>query len=116
MLLNELEFQTINTEFHPKLHRYLTHLVGAIESEDLTQEVFVKISKALQDFRGESQLSTWIYRIATNATWDKKRSRTHRLTQGSKVQILSPRPCPWVIILRRRPKAVSMVVYGKILC
>ena len=83
MIPNELEFQAIYTEFYPKIHRYLTYLVGMSESEDLTQDVFVKISKALQDFRGESQLSTWIYRIATNAAWDKKRSRAYRLAQES---------------------------------
>ncbi len=81
MISNELEFQAIYTEFYPKIHRYLTYLVGMSESEDLTQDVFVKISKALQDFRGESQLSTWIYRIATNTARDKKRSRAYHLAQ-----------------------------------
>jgi len=46
MIQNQLEFQAVYTEFYPKIHRYLTHLVGMSESEDLTQEVFVKISKA----------------------------------------------------------------------
>jgi RNA polymerase sigma-70 factor (ECF subfamily) len=36
------------------------------ESEDLTQEVFVQVFKAIGTFRGESKLSTWIYRIAVN--------------------------------------------------
>ncbi len=54
--------------------RYLTRLVGKNEAEDLTQEVFIKISRGLKDFRGKSQLSTWIYRIATNAALDKLRS------------------------------------------
>jgi RNA polymerase sigma-70 factor (ECF subfamily) len=47
--------------------------VGEYEAEDLTQDVFIKISRALQTFRGESQLSTWIYRIATNAALDRLR-------------------------------------------
>ena len=67
------EFQKIHEAFRPKIHRYLTHLVGEHEAEDLTQEVFVKVSRALETFRGESQLSTWIYRIATNAAIDKMR-------------------------------------------
>jgi RNA polymerase sigma-70 factor (ECF subfamily) len=82
MIQNQLEFQAVYTEFYPKIHRYLTHLVGMSESEDLTQEVFVKISKALQDFRGESQLSNWISRIATNTAVDKKRNRAYQLAQG----------------------------------
>lgn len=36
------------------------------EAEDLTQEVFVQVFKAIGSFRGDSKLSTWIYRIAVN--------------------------------------------------
>lgn len=71
---DELEFQKIYDIFRPKILRYLTRLVGEYEAEDLTQEVFVKVSQALKTFRGESQLSTWIYRIATNAALDRLRS------------------------------------------
>jgi len=68
-----LDFQQVHTEFRPKVQRYLTRLVGEHEAEDLTQEVFVKVSRALKTFRGESKLSTWIYRIATNTALDKLR-------------------------------------------
>ena len=36
------------------------------EAEDLTQEVFVAMHHHLPDFRGDSRLSTWIYRITKN--------------------------------------------------
>ena len=36
------------------------------DADDLTQEVFIKIHKAIDRFREDSQLYTWIYRIATN--------------------------------------------------
>jgi RNA polymerase sigma factor (sigma-70 family) len=36
------------------------------DADDLTQEVFIKIHKAIDNFREDSQLFTWIYRIATN--------------------------------------------------
>ncbi len=72
------DFQKIHAEFRPKIVRYLTRLVGAQEAEDLTQEVFVKISQALNTFRGESQLSTWVYRIATNAALDRLRQPSFR--------------------------------------
>jgi RNA polymerase sigma-70 factor (ECF subfamily) len=78
MSCDELEFQKIHEAFRPKIHRYLTHLVGDPEAEDLTQEVFVKVSRALETFRGESQLSTWLYRIATHADIDKIRSLSFR--------------------------------------
>lgn len=36
------------------------------DADDLTQEVFIKIYSALKSFREESNLFTWLYRIATN--------------------------------------------------
>lgn len=68
-----LDFQKIYDEFRSKIHRYLVRLVGEYEAEDLTQDVFIKVNRALDTFRGQSQLSTWIYRIATNAALDKLR-------------------------------------------
>lgn len=75
---NDLDFQGIYSTFHPKIVRYLANMVGQRDAEDLTQEVFVKVNQALRTFRGESQLSTWIYRIATNAALDKLRSPSFR--------------------------------------
>ncbi len=67
-------FQAIYDEFHPKILRYISSMVGEAEAEDITQEVFIKISRALPEFRGESKLATWVYRIATNAAVDRIRS------------------------------------------
>jgi len=67
----EIRFQQVYDEYQGKVCRYLTRMVGENEAEDLTQEVFVKIGLALETFRGESSLSTWIYQIATNAALDK---------------------------------------------
>jgi RNA polymerase sigma-70 factor (ECF subfamily) len=75
---NELAFNDVYEEFHGKISRYLKRMVGQDEAEDLTQEVFVKISDGLKDFRGESRLQTWIYRIATNAALDRLHSRSFR--------------------------------------
>ena len=75
-----LDFQKIHDEFRPKIQRYLTRLVGEYEAEDLTQDVFIKISRTLQTFRGESKLSTWIYRIATNTALDRLRDPSFKRT------------------------------------
>jgi len=71
-----LDFHEIHDDFRPRILRYLTRLVGQNEAEDLTQDVFLRISQALPAFRGDSQLSTWIYRIATNAAMHRLRSRS----------------------------------------
>lgn len=70
----QLCFQEIYDAYHTKILRYLTRMTGESEAEDLTQEVFAKIDRSLDNFRGESKLSTWIYRIATNTALDRLRS------------------------------------------
>jgi RNA polymerase sigma-70 factor (ECF subfamily) len=74
MFTSQLEFQNIYTDFQPKILRYLCRLVGEDEAEDLAQETFVKVGSALDSFRGESKLSTWLYRVATNTAIDRLRS------------------------------------------
>jgi RNA polymerase sigma-70 factor, ECF subfamily len=69
-----LDFQSIYEELRPKIYRYLSRLAGRSEAEDLTQEVFAKVSQALPQFRGDSKVSTWVYRIATNTAFDRLRS------------------------------------------
>jgi RNA polymerase sigma-70 factor, ECF subfamily len=73
-----LNFQEIHAEYRPKILRFLTRMVGEFEAEDLTQEVFVKVSRSLSSFRGESQLSTWIYRIAANTALDRLRNPSYK--------------------------------------
>lgn len=70
---SQLDFHEIYAEFRPKILRYLGRMVDDSEAEDLAQEVFAKVAHALPDFRGESQLSTWLYRIATNTALDRLR-------------------------------------------
>jgi len=71
-----LDFQSVHKQFRPKILRYLSRLVGAAEAEDVAQSVLLKVSEALPGFRGDSTLSTWIYRIATNAALDRLRHKT----------------------------------------
>ena len=94
------EFQKIYTTFQPKIHRYLIRLIGEAEAEDLTQEVFIKAQQALAGFRGESSLSTWLYRIATHTAYDRMRSpsfqRTNSLRQSDTLideDLEDIRPC-----------------------
>lgn len=49
------------------------------EAEDIAQEVFVQVFKAIDTFRGDAKLSTWIYRIAVNLCKNRTKylSRRH---------------------------------------
>jgi RNA polymerase sigma-70 factor, ECF subfamily len=68
--IKDMDFETIYREYRPRIYRYLSHLTTEADAPDLTQAVFLKVSRSLDSFRGESSLSTWIYRIATNTAHD----------------------------------------------
>jgi RNA polymerase sigma-70 factor (ECF subfamily) len=48
------------------------------DAEDVTQDVFIKVYNSIKEFRGDSKLSTWLYRIATSACFDLLRSRRRK--------------------------------------
>ena len=72
------DFKKIYQEFQPKIVQYLSRLVGNQEAADVAQEVFAKVSRGLETFKGQSKLSTWIYRVATNTAIDKLRSASFK--------------------------------------
>jgi len=51
------------------------YLGDAAEAEDLVQQVFIKAYENAAKFRGEAQVSTWLYRIAVNAALERRRRR-----------------------------------------
>ncbi len=76
-------FDEIYRDYYARITRYLARLVGVDEAEDLAQEVFLKISRSLDTFRGESAVLTWVYRIATNTAMDRVRSPAYKVKVGS---------------------------------
>lgn len=69
--MSELEsiFNRIVKEYRERLYWHVRRMVGSHEdADDLLQEIFLKIWTALPSFRGEAQLYTWVWRIATNET------------------------------------------------
>src|SRR5512133_1854646 len=72
------DFRTLYEDFAPRIRRYLSRLVGDGDAEDLTQEVFARAHRAMATRRGDSLVSTWLYRIATNAAIDRLRAASRR--------------------------------------
>ena len=69
--MEELEqvFNSIVKQYSERLYWHVRRMVGSHEdTDDLLQEIFLKIWTALPSFRGEAQLYTWVWRIATNET------------------------------------------------
>ena len=60
-------FNLLLIKYQKKIYWHIRRLVIDHDgADDLVQDVFIKIWKNLAQFRGDSQLFTWIYRIATN--------------------------------------------------
>lgn len=78
--MKEASFSEIYNELQPKIKHYLSRLVGENEAEDVAQVVFEKVNKGLADFKGESKVSTWIFRIATNTALDRLKSVSYKRT------------------------------------
>ena len=48
------------------------------DAADITQEVFLRVYRALPDFKEESSITTWVYRITVNTAIDLTRKKTRR--------------------------------------
>ncbi len=79
------DFAAVFAEYERPLYNYLLRMTqNQAEAEDLTQETFIRVHRSLSTFRGESSLSTWLYRIATNVSLDHFRRRA---TQQAKTAL-----------------------------
>jgi RNA polymerase sigma-70 factor (ECF subfamily) len=71
---DEHAFNELVHAYSPRIFRLVVRMLGRrAEAEDMTQEVFVQVFKAIGQFRGDSKLQTWIYRVAINSC--KNRSK-----------------------------------------
>jgi RNA polymerase sigma-70 factor, ECF subfamily len=60
-----LAWRSLYERHAPLVHRFCAALgVPSDEREDAAQDIFIAVFRSLRHFRGEAQLSTWIYRIA----------------------------------------------------
>jgi RNA polymerase sigma-70 factor, ECF subfamily len=84
---DESAFNALVRTYERRVFALIVRMIGSrAEAEDLAQEVFVQVFKAIGSFRGESKLSTWIYRIAINLS--KNRSKYLRVRHASQQEQL----------------------------
>jgi RNA polymerase sigma factor (sigma-70 family) len=79
MLYEKFKTRVFNTS--------LSYLQNPEEAEEVTQDVFVEIFHSAGAYKGESSLSTWIYRITVNKSLDALRYRKRKKRSGFLVSL-----------------------------
>jgi RNA polymerase sigma-70 factor (ECF subfamily) len=92
-------FERLLDEYRDKVFRLACALLqDEAAAEDATQEIFLKIWRALPDFRGDSSISTWIYAIARNTCLTRRRAaashRAYSLDDVNAEEIAAEAPPP----------------------
>jgi RNA polymerase sigma-70 factor (ECF subfamily) len=76
---DESAFNELVVTYEARVYRLVWRMLGnKEEAEDMTQEVFVQVFKCIDNFRGDSKLSTWVYRIAVNLTKNRAKYLSRR--------------------------------------
>jgi len=79
-------FRTVVAEYHAKVYNLIYRYVGdAEEAADLTQDTFVCAFRAWPNFRGDSAVYTWLYRIAINLS----KNRLKHLKRRRSAEVVS---------------------------
>ena len=76
---DEEAFHELFVRFQRSVFNLAVRVLGNREdAEDACQEVFISIRRALPKFRGESRLSTWVYRVAVNHALNRLKTLRRR--------------------------------------
>lgn len=85
--INRAEIEELYRKYGALVRRRARSILGdEHEAQDAMQEVFVRVIAAMAEFRGQSQPSTWLYRITTNLCLNRirdSRRRRDRLAEAS---------------------------------
>ena len=77
-------FRVLFETYKDKVYSIAVYSIGGDKSiaEDVTQQIFLKLFTAIQQFRGDSEFTTWLYRLVVNACMDERRKRRRLLPWG----------------------------------
>jgi RNA polymerase sigma-70 factor (ECF subfamily) len=83
-------------QFKRRVFGMAHRIVGTSDAEEVAQEVFVRVFRGLANFRGDSQLSTWIYRLTVNAALSHlaKRGRRQEVSDDTAMSEVPAAPEP----------------------
>lgn len=91
----EEAYETLLARFQQPIYNLCYRLVNdPADAADVVQEVFLKVFRSVDNFRGQSTLKTWIYRIAVNEAYNHRRwfSRHRKQEVGLDTEDDSSRP------------------------
>src|ERR1700741_993525 len=77
-------FQLLFETYKDKVFSLAVYTVGGDRAvaDDVTQQIFLKLFTAIRQFRGDSEFTTWLYRLVVNACIDERRKRKRWLPWG----------------------------------
>ena len=77
-------FHELYQKYHERVYSICFRMTqNTSESEDLTQDVFVRLFRTVGTFRGESAFTTWLYRLTVNLVLMHFRKRKRQIDQIS---------------------------------
>lgn len=88
------DFARIYDAYHAKVRSYAAKLVGRDDAADVAQEVFVKVSRALDTLADPARLASWIHAITLNTVRDAARARVSRPPVDPAADTLAQAPDP----------------------
>jgi RNA polymerase sigma factor (sigma-70 family) len=92
------EFEQIVDTYQKMVYNLaLGYLQNKEDAEEITQDVFIKVFDNLHQFKGQSQLKTWIYRMTVNACLDQIKSKRFKLFKMFFLNTKSPDETTWDI-------------------
>jgi RNA polymerase sigma-70 factor (ECF subfamily) len=86
----EIFRQLFHKHYRAVISYFLRRGISPDESEDLTQETFLRIYKSLPTFRGESDIGTWLFHIMMNVYKNYHRTRAARKRDAQEVSLEEP--------------------------
>lgn len=85
-----MDFDSLFEEYFDKVYyKVLSIVKNSDDAEDISQEVFMSVYKNLNKFREESNIYTWIYRIAINKTYDFFKKKKVELEMNEEVLLIA---------------------------